>query len=117
MKPIIITVNSDNKVVMSVEEFKRHMDTACSKGYSDGCSTCSITTTPYYDNNKWWKDVSCNGTTLTACLDGKIATDHVTTISDSITADSCDCVAGHCNCSAECANQTSISSYLRSKGE
>lgn len=113
MKPVIITLNSDNKVVMSVEEFKRHMDEAYNQGYSDS----SITATPYYGNNKWWYGVTCNGNALTGCTDGKIATMHTTISADNATADSCDCVSGYCNCSAECENQVSISSYLRSKGE
>ena len=109
MKPVIITLNSDNKIVMSVEEFKRHMDAAYNQGYSDGCSTSSITTQPYYD--KWWYGVTA---AITNCSDAKIS---ASCLADSATADSCDCVAGHCNCSAECENQVSISSYLRNKGE
>ena len=110
MKPVIITLNSDNKVVMSVDEFKRHMDAAYNQGYSDGNSAATtITATPY--NQRWWYDVTCNNTSLT-----DYANNHIT-LADNTTADTCDCISGHCNCSAECENQISISSYLRSKGE
>ena len=118
MKPVIITLNSNGKVVMSVEEFKRHMDAAYNQGYSDGNSAATtITATPY--NQKWWYDVTCNGTALnaTTSVDGKI-TAHVSAVSDKATTeDFCDCVSGYCNCDAGCENQVSISDYIRNKGE
>ena len=117
MKPVIITLNSDNKVVMSVEEFKRHMDAAYNQGHSDG--TIASTTITYPSNaNKWWYDVTCNGTTLdiNTALEGKATIAHIA-LADNVTADNCDCIAGHCNCDTGCANQSSISSYIRNKGE
>lgn len=117
MKPVIITLNSDNKVVMSVEEFKRHMDAAYNQGYSDGNSAATtITTTPY--NQKWWYDVTCSNASKTDAtpLEGKIAT-YNTTVTGSVTEDFCDCVSGYCNCDTECPNQVSIKDYIKNKGE
>lgn len=118
MKPVIITLNSDNKVVMSVEEFKHHMDAAYNQGHSDG--TMASATITYPSNaNKWWYDVTCNGSVLntnTTALECKITPNHIA-LADNVTSDTCDCVSGHCNCDVECANQSSISSYIRNKGE
>lgn len=117
MKPVIITLNSDNKVVMSVEEFKRHMDAAYNQGYSDGNSAATtLAATPY--NKKWWYDVTCNGQALNTAtyVDGKVATDSFC-LSDKVTADTCDCVAGYCNCNTECSSQVTIKDYLKNKGE
>lgn len=95
MKPVIITINSDGKVVMSVDEFKRHMDSAYNQGYSDGNSTHSIT---YLNANKpWWEDLTINGgLTTTLCSDTNTTTTTTTAIDDT---------------------QLSISDYLRAKGE
>ena len=116
MKPVIITLNSNGKVVMSVEEFKRHMDSAYNQGYSDGQST--TITTPYYGNQKWWYDVTCNGTALntTASVNNKIEA-HISDVTGSTTEDFCDCVSGYCNCDTGCANQVSIKDYIKNKGE
>jgi hypothetical protein len=102
MKPVIITLNSDGKVVMSVEEFKRHMDEAYNQGYTDGTAASTTITYPY-NSNKWWYGVSSITTANT-----------LTT--DSING-ACDCVAGVCDCNTECTNQVSISDYIKNKGE
>lgn len=115
MKPVIITLNSDNKVVMSVEEFKRHMDAAYNQGHSDGTMASTTINYPSNAHNKWWYDVTCNDT-VTDCVDAKVATAHATLVG-SVTADNCDCIAGHCNCDTGCTNQSSISNYIRNKGE
>ena len=118
MKPVIITLNLDNKVVMSVEEFKRHMDAAYNQGYSDGNSAVAIASTPY--NQKWWYDVTCNGTALntTTYVEGKVTDTAIASLSDKATTeDFCDCVSGYCNCDTGCENQVSISDYIRNKGE
>lgn len=117
MKPVIITLNSDGKAVMSVEEFKRYMDAAYNQGYSDGNSAATTIATPYYGNQRWWNDVTCNGTALNmaTCVEGKVAANY--SLADKVTADSCDCVAGYCNCDAECSNQVHISDYIKNKGE
>lgn len=113
MKPVIITLNSDNKVVMSVEEFKRHMDAAYNQGHSDG--TMASATITYPSNaNKWWYDVTCNGTTLNAATS---AISNEVKVTDTATADFCDCVSGYCDCNTGCENQVSISDYIRNKGE
>lgn len=62
MKPIIITIK-DNSVVMSVAEFKKHIEDAYYQGYRDASS---ITTS---SSNRWWEDLSTNtimGTLLNA---------------------------------------------------
>lgn len=119
MKPVIITLNSNGKVVMSVDEFKRHMDAAYNQGYSDGNYTnATITAQPY--NQRWWYDVTCSGEALNsnASVDDKVTTVG-TCLSDSVTAsNACDCVAGYCNCDADCSAQVStIKDYLKIKGE
>jgi hypothetical protein len=95
MKPVIITLNSDGKVTMSVEEFKCHMDAAYNQGYSDGNSaTTTITATPY--DQRWWYDVTCNSTAL-----------------NTTETNARDCVTASCVDST----QMSISDYVKSKGE
>ena len=116
MKPVIITLNSDNKVVMSVEEFKRHMGSAYNQGYSDGQST--TITTPYYGNQRWWTDITCSDSTNNKCAANKLNITYATgSYTDNVTADACDCVAGYCNCDTECSAQVSIKDYIKSKGE
>ena len=56
MKPIIITIK-DNKISMSVEEFKKHIEDAYQQGYHDA-SSISATNNPY-----WWRDLKCNSST------------------------------------------------------
>ena len=114
MKPVIITLNSDGKVVMSVEEFKSYMDAAYNQGHSDGAMASTTLTYPS-NANKWWYDVTCNGAALntTTSVDGKIGA----SISAATTADFCDCVSGYCDCNTGCENQVSISDYIRNKGE
>lgn len=64
MKPIIITIQ-DNKVVMDINEFKKHIDDAYQQGYRDASSiTCG-------QSNKWWDDLSVRGTLIN---DAKLAT-------------------------------------------
>ena len=64
MKPIIITIQ-DNKIVMDVNEFKKHIDDAYNQGYRDASSiTCS-------QSNRWWNDLSVKGTLVS---EAKIAT-------------------------------------------
>ena len=69
--------------------------------------------------NKWWYDVTCNGTALnanTTTLEGKITPEH-TALAYNVTADACDCVSGYCDCNTGCEKQVSISDYIRNKGE
>ena len=71
MKPIIITIK-DNKISMSVEEFKKHIEDAYQQGYHDA-SSISTSNNPY-----WWRDLNCYPT---ATLVGNItpsASDHTT---------------------------------------
>ena len=52
MKPIIITIQ-DNKIIMDINEFKKHIDDAYNQGYRDASSiTCSTST------NRWWNDLT-----------------------------------------------------------
>lgn len=60
MKPIIITIK-DNNVVMSIEEFKKHINDAYHQGYQDGSLTLSNA-----NDNHWWKYLTCNDTLTTA---------------------------------------------------
>lgn len=60
MKPIIIAIK-DNSVVMTIEEFKKYIDDAYHQGYRDASS---ITTT--YNDNQWWKYLTCNESLATA---------------------------------------------------
>lgn len=59
MKPIIITIK-DNKIVMDVNEFKKHIEDAYQQGYRDGSPSLTTTNDPY-----WWRQVTCTNT-LTA---------------------------------------------------
>lgn len=60
MKPIIIGVNKDGKVDMTLDEFRKHMDDAYNQGYNDK-SSWSLTNIAAYDTNKWWNSVGvCN---------------------------------------------------------
>ena len=55
MKPIIITIK-DNKISMSVEEFKKHIEDAYQQGYHDASSISTL------NNPYWWRDLNCNPT-------------------------------------------------------
>lgn len=81
MKPIIITIK-DNKISMSVEEFKKHIEDAYQQGYHDA-SSIHTSTNPY-----WWRDLNCN---LNSTLVGNStlnASDRTTTVVDGRTNDS-----------------------------
>ena len=75
MKPIIIEIK-DNKIVMDVNEFKKHIEDAYQQGYSDGNSAGTIT----YNDPYWWRylspTITCTDSTSTATL--KINADDVT---------------------------------------
>lgn len=64
MKPIIIEIN-DNKIVMDVNEFKKHIEDAYNQGYKDGSSVGTV----IYDDPYWWRRLTCNGTSITSTLD------------------------------------------------
>lgn len=65
MKPIIIEIK-DNKIVMDVNEFKKHIEDAYSQGYKDGSSVGTV----IYDDPYWWRKLTtCNGTNITSTLD------------------------------------------------
>lgn len=55
MKPIVIVIDKDGKLDISVEEIKKLMDDAYWTGYHDA-STSSLTNT-YADKNKWWNEL------------------------------------------------------------
>ena len=50
MKPIIIGVNKDGKVEMTLDEFRKHMDDAYWQGHRDGSLTGSTN-----GNGRWWE--------------------------------------------------------------
>lgn len=50
MKPIIIGVNKDGKVEMTLDEFRKHMDDAYWQGYRDNSLSSSTN-----GNGKWWE--------------------------------------------------------------
>ena len=99
MKPVIITLNSDGKVVMSVDEFKRHMDNAYNQGYSDGNSSHSIA---YYNAPKnWWEDLTVATLCDTTSHPSETTTTTTATLNNVNTIDD---------------NQMSISDYVKTKG-
>ena len=105
MKPVIITLNSDNKVVMSIEEFKRHMDSAYNQGWSDG--NCSGTTINYpYSPNQWWYSINAINTTETTPITINTATSecNITSVLDGAA------ITGT-------TNATSIKNYIKAQGE
>lgn len=57
MKPIIIEVK-DNKIIMDVSEFRKHIEDAYQQGYRDAGSLSTVT----YNNPYWWRDLTCAGT-------------------------------------------------------
>ena len=58
MKPIVIVVEN-GKIVMTPDEFKKHMSDAYNAGYIDGTNIYSNTTTlNVTDSNKWWECVT-----------------------------------------------------------
>lgn len=61
MKPIIIETK-DNKIVMDVSEFKKHIEDAYYQGYYDGSSH---TTVQYNNDPQWWKYSTVNDPTIT----------------------------------------------------
>lgn len=77
MKPIIIPVEN-GKITLTLAEFRKYMEDAYSQGYSDGCSTSSISTNP--NNPYWWRDVYCN-TTAASSTDTNVGL-----LADSVTA-------------------------------
>ena len=52
----------DNKIVMEVNEFKKHIEDAYNQGYKDGSSISTVV----YDDPYWWRKLTCNGTSITA---------------------------------------------------
>lgn len=64
MKPIIIEIK-DNKIVMDVNEFKKHIEDAYNQGYKDGSSVGTV----IYDDPYCWRRLTCNGTNITSTLD------------------------------------------------
>ena len=55
MKPIIIGLNKEGKVDLTLEDFKAFMDKAYYEGYTDGCSYSSTISTINNDSgHKWW---------------------------------------------------------------
>ena len=106
MKPVIITLNSDNNVVMSVDEFRRHMDSAYNQGWSDGNSSLTtISTTPYYGNQRWWTDVTCNATDTAKCSTNALNIENT-------------CITGSYTKEYVVDNtQMTISDYIKSKEE
>ena len=66
MKPIIIEIK-DNKIVMDVSEFKKHIEDAYQQGYHDGGSCTTIYNDPY-----WWRQLTVNGPTIN-CTDSTSA--------------------------------------------
>ena len=69
MKHIIVFVE-DGKIIMTPEEFKKHMDDAYYRGYSDASS---ITTT-YVNTSPWWEQVQCCDDTVTNAVDTSVKT-------------------------------------------
>lgn len=63
MKPIIIEIK-DNKIVMDVNDFKKHIEDAYNQGYKDGSSVGTV----IYDDPYWWRRLNCNGTSITSTL-------------------------------------------------
>lgn len=62
MKPIIVFVEN-GKIIMTPEEFKKHMDDAYQKGYSDASSINGTwTNTPSPRNPAgWWEKITYSG--------------------------------------------------------
>lgn len=59
MKPIVIVVENGN-IIMTPDEFKKHMNDAYNAGHSDGTSIFTSTTATINANtelNKWWNEV------------------------------------------------------------
>lgn len=72
-RPIIIGVDKDGKVDMTLDEFRKHMDAAYSQGYNDSSSALTVT---YAGNShdKYWRDIYCNvEETATACNSAAVA--------------------------------------------
>ena len=61
MKPIIIEIK-DKKIVMDVNEFKKHIEDAYQQGYQDGSSISTTADSPY-----WWRYLTCNPDVLNPC--------------------------------------------------
>lgn len=56
MKPVLITVQEDGKVVITVDEIKHILDEAYNAGLADGMAMAKpvpsyISTTPYYETH------------------------------------------------------------------
>ena len=60
MKPIIIEIK-DNKIIMDVNEFKKHIEDAYHQGYTDGGSIGTVV----YNDPYWWRRLTCDGTSIT----------------------------------------------------
>ena len=52
MKPIVITVQ-DNKILMDINEFKKHINDAYDQGFRDASSITSS------QSNRWWNELTC----------------------------------------------------------
>lgn len=53
MQPIIIGLNKDGKVELTLSEFRKMMDDAYWQGYRDNTSTSTIT---WGGSGKWWEN-------------------------------------------------------------
>lgn len=95
MKPVIVALNSNDKVVMSMDEFKSHMDAAYNQGYNDGFAYASTTITIDNATQPWWQDLT-------------VSTQDVSGVYNSIEST--------CKATTDCEPKTSISNYLRNKG-
>ena len=79
IKPIVIVVDKDGHVSMTVDEMKKLLDDAFEQGKESGTTT--INNYPYHQYRAWWNDpyyttITCgNATTMTGT-----ATDTTTTL-------------------------------------
>lgn len=64
MKPIVITIQ-DNKIMMSIDEFKKHINDAYDQGFRDASSITSS------QSNRWWNELYVGNSSIN---DAKIAT-------------------------------------------
>lgn len=70
MKPIIIEVEKDGKVILDLEKYKKQLDEAYNMGYEDGKSK----------NYYWWPTVSPTWSSTTGSITGSICTGKSTTV-------------------------------------
>ena len=64
MKPVIITMDANGRIVMPSDEFKRYIDAAYNQGYADGKSATS-----YNDLNHNCSNESCKCDTKSSIKD------------------------------------------------